>query len=149
MTGARSFPITVESCWLCGSRLPIDHMVADGGSACLDVRWYCLDTRGCTERWVSRWSSPARTSQQLAAPQLASGPAAVTGLPKRQPLPARPAGPQQAAAQRVAAQRAAAQRAASGQAGPQQEHQQEDDGGQQATPQQAGKQLARQRGPRR
>jgi hypothetical protein len=35
-------------------RMPADQMVADGGSACADVRWYCLDTWGCTERWTSR-----------------------------------------------------------------------------------------------
>jgi hypothetical protein len=44
----------VQPCWLGGVRLPADHMVADGGSACADVRWYCLDKRGCTERWTSR-----------------------------------------------------------------------------------------------
>jgi hypothetical protein len=52
-----------ESCWMCGIRLRADQMVADGGSACSDVRWYCLDTRGCTQRWTTRLSavpSPAR-----------------------------------------------------------------------------------------
>src|SRR6516162_7114235 len=44
----------VRSCWMCGIRLPADQMVADGGSACSDLRWYCLDTWGCTERWTSR-----------------------------------------------------------------------------------------------
>jgi len=44
----------VQPCWLCGIRLPADHMMADGGSACADVRWYCLDKRGCTERWTAR-----------------------------------------------------------------------------------------------
>src|SRR5262249_56462002 len=43
---------------LCGIRLPADHMVADGGSACTDVRWYCLDKRGCTERWTARSARP-------------------------------------------------------------------------------------------
>jgi len=43
-----------KSCWLCGIRLPAGHMVADGGSACLDLRWYCQDTSACTERWTSR-----------------------------------------------------------------------------------------------
>jgi hypothetical protein len=50
-------PGPVRSCWMCGIRLSADEMVADGGSACLDLRWYCLDTRACTERWTSR---PAR-----------------------------------------------------------------------------------------
>ena len=49
--GAESAP--VRSCWMCGIRLPAHQMVADGGSACLDVRWYCRDTWGCTRRWTS------------------------------------------------------------------------------------------------
>jgi hypothetical protein len=32
--------------------------VADGGSACADVRWYCLDKRDCTERWTARSGGP-------------------------------------------------------------------------------------------
>jgi hypothetical protein len=44
----------VQSCWMCGTRLPTSSMVADGGGACPDVRWYCQDTRGCTERWTAR-----------------------------------------------------------------------------------------------
>jgi hypothetical protein len=38
---------------MCGIRLRTDQMVADGGSACPDLRWYCRDTAGCTERWTS------------------------------------------------------------------------------------------------
>jgi hypothetical protein len=49
----------VRSCWMCGINLSADHMVADGGSACADVRWYCVDTRACTERWTSRPAGPA------------------------------------------------------------------------------------------
>ena len=41
----------VQSCWLCGTRLPAREMVSDGGSACPDLRWYCADTRRCMERW--------------------------------------------------------------------------------------------------
>jgi len=44
---------------MCGIRLSADQMVADGGSACLDLHWYCRDTRACTERWTSR---PARVT---------------------------------------------------------------------------------------
>lgn len=43
----------VKSCWMCGIRLPAGQMMPDGGSACLDVRWYCRDTAGCTKRWTS------------------------------------------------------------------------------------------------
>jgi hypothetical protein len=52
-------PGAVQPCWLCGIRLPADHMMADGGSACADVRWYCLDKRGCTERWTARATRPS------------------------------------------------------------------------------------------
>ena len=50
MTGERM----VESCWMCGIRVRVDQLVADGGSACPDVRWYCRDMRGCTQRWTLR-----------------------------------------------------------------------------------------------
>lgn len=43
----------VVSCWMCGIHLHQSQMVADGGSACDDVRWYCKDARACSERWVS------------------------------------------------------------------------------------------------
>src|SRR5690348_10949285 len=46
-------PAPVRSCWMCGIRLPADQMMADGGSACPDLRWYCRDTWGCTRRWTS------------------------------------------------------------------------------------------------
>jgi hypothetical protein len=44
---------SVESCWLCGTRLPVIQMLADGDSESGDVRWYCLDVGACTERWTS------------------------------------------------------------------------------------------------
>jgi hypothetical protein len=71
----------VRSCWMCGIRLPADQLVADGGSACADVRWYCLDTWGCTERWTSR---PARLvaihpgAAETAEPRGGQGPGAGT-----------------------------------------------------------------------
>lgn len=43
----------IESCWLCGIRLRVDQLVPDGGSACPDVRWYCRDMIGCTQRWTT------------------------------------------------------------------------------------------------
>ena len=46
-------PSPVRSCWMCGIRLPAGQMMPDGGSACLDVRWYCRDTWACTQRWTS------------------------------------------------------------------------------------------------
>jgi hypothetical protein len=43
---------------MCGIQLPAHQMVADGGQACADVRWYCRDTKSCTERWTSRLARP-------------------------------------------------------------------------------------------
>ncbi len=59
LIAAPAHPATIESCWMCGTRLPADQLVADGGSACADVRWYCRDTRACTERWTARSSRSA------------------------------------------------------------------------------------------
>jgi hypothetical protein len=55
-----------KSCWLCGIRLPADQMVADGGSACVDLRWYCRDTWACTERWTSSPASSAAIGKGIA-----------------------------------------------------------------------------------
>jgi len=49
--------VQVRSCWMCGIRLPVRQLMADGGNACPDVRWYCRDVWGCTRRWTSH---PAR-----------------------------------------------------------------------------------------
>jgi len=65
---------TAKSCWMCGSRLPAEHMVADGGGACHDLRWYCRDTRACTERWTSRPAGPAADGEGTAeVPQTPGG----------------------------------------------------------------------------
>ena len=48
-----------QTCWMCGVRLRVDHLVPDGGSACPDVRWYCRDTFGCTQRWTARLGDDA------------------------------------------------------------------------------------------
>lgn len=56
-------PAVARSCWMCGIRLSAGQMVADGGSACADVRWYCLDTRGCTDRWTRRLARSAGVGQ--------------------------------------------------------------------------------------
>ena len=64
---------SVKSCWMCGIRLPAEQMVADGGSACLDLRWYCRDTRACTERWTSRPARPATTGEGTAGPPQTPG----------------------------------------------------------------------------
>jgi hypothetical protein len=69
-------PAAVASCWMCGIRLSAYQMVPDGGAACLDLRWYCRDTRACTQRWTSRsgrrkainrgMSGPAKTPDKQA-----------------------------------------------------------------------------------
>lgn len=63
LTLAPAGPAVVNCCWMCGVRLSAGQMVADGTSACADVRWYCLDTRGCTERWTTRSARQADSGQ--------------------------------------------------------------------------------------
>jgi hypothetical protein len=77
----------VASCWMCGTLLPQHQMLPDGGAACDDVRWYCRDTRACTERWTM-------DQHQRQDAGTAAGPISAllrTGLPARQPsLPTMP-----------------------------------------------------------
>jgi hypothetical protein len=74
----------IKSCWMCGIRLPAHQMVADGGSACLDLRWYCLDTRACTERWTSR-PAQAATGEGTAGTPATPG-EQVTGTDAARPV---------------------------------------------------------------
>jgi hypothetical protein len=76
----------IVSCWLCGIRLQQYQMVPDGGHACGDIRWYCRDTRACTERWTTA-RRQARAAE--AAPGRGAG-AAPSPRQRSQPLPARP-----------------------------------------------------------
>ena len=55
---ARRRPLDVAQCSLCGIALPLGLLVPDGGEACADVRWYCKDAKGCTERWTSARPTP-------------------------------------------------------------------------------------------
>jgi hypothetical protein len=48
----------VERCWMCGIRLPTAQMLADGGGACGNLRWYCRNVRDCTGRWTTRATKP-------------------------------------------------------------------------------------------
>lgn len=43
----------IVSCWICGIRLQASKMVPDGGEWCDDIRWYCVDITGCTQRWMT------------------------------------------------------------------------------------------------
>ncbi|MFY9934051.1 MAG: hypothetical protein WAK82_39195 [Streptosporangiaceae bacterium] len=86
-------PETV-SCSLCGTTHPAGLMVADGGAACADVRWYCTDVLACTQRWTAR--SPSARRRAAAAPPAGRNPAergsAERSLPDRaaQPVGATP-----------------------------------------------------------
>jgi hypothetical protein len=71
------------TCWMCGIRLDPGQMMADGGSACADLRCYCLDIRGCTERWTSRSAEPTDLGQEAA--ETAEGPRQAANLPRRRP----------------------------------------------------------------
>ena len=77
----------IKSCWMCGIRLPADRMLADGGSACLDLRWYCRDTLACTERWTSRSVRPAAGRQAAVETPKAPGKPS-TDADAAQPVPA-------------------------------------------------------------
>lgn len=85
----------VVSCWLCGTRLQHNQMVADGGSACSDIRWYCRDTRACTERWTTarREAQAAGASPGVALSQpLYPGNEASRPPARPSPLPSRDRG---------------------------------------------------------
>jgi len=60
---ARSLPSV--QCSLCGIALPTGLMVPDGGQACADIRWYCKDSKACTERWTA---NPPRLAYQEPRP---------------------------------------------------------------------------------
>lgn len=49
----RPRPLESAQCSLCGIELPKGLMMPDGGRACADIRWYCKDSRSCTERWTA------------------------------------------------------------------------------------------------
>jgi hypothetical protein len=53
-------PLEVAQCSMCGTALPLGLLVADGGQACADIRWYCKDTQSCTERWTTARGPSAR-----------------------------------------------------------------------------------------
>jgi hypothetical protein len=69
---------------MCGIRLPARQMMADGGSACPDVRWYCRDTAGCTQRWTSRSARPTAIRPDVAATEASGG--QVAGLAAARPM---------------------------------------------------------------
>jgi hypothetical protein len=51
-------PLEAVQCALCGIARPLGLLVPDGGGACADIRWYCKDTKSCTERWTARTRRP-------------------------------------------------------------------------------------------
>ena len=76
----------VRCCWMCGIRLSADQMVADGGSACSDLRWYCRDTWACTARWTSHPAGLTAARRSTAEPSDTRGERAGAG--DAQPAPA-------------------------------------------------------------
>src|SRR6516165_10341963 len=46
-------PLQAAQCSLCGIARPLGLLVPDGGQACADIRWYCKDSKSCTERWTT------------------------------------------------------------------------------------------------
>jgi hypothetical protein len=60
-TGNSAQRDAIVSCWMCGIRRPASQMVPDGGNACDDIRWYCLDARACTGRWTTSRHALAQT----------------------------------------------------------------------------------------
>ncbi len=66
-------PAPVRTCWMCGIRLPAEQMMADGGSACPDLRWYCRDTWGCTRRWTTHSARLAAIRQDPAGSSQPAG----------------------------------------------------------------------------
>jgi hypothetical protein len=77
---------SAKPCWMCGIRLSAEQMVADDGSACPDLRWYCRDTRACTERWTSRPARPATIGEGAAETPETPGEQA-TGADAARPVP--------------------------------------------------------------
>jgi hypothetical protein len=57
-----------ERCWLCGTRLSAYQLMADGGSACTDLRWYCRDTRVCTDRWTAQRTRRLDSEEPVSLP---------------------------------------------------------------------------------
>ena len=64
--GDRLRPLEVAQCSLCGAARPLGLLVPDGGQACADIRWYCKDSKSCTERWVA--ARPPRRAHVPATP---------------------------------------------------------------------------------
>jgi len=54
---------------LCGIARPLGLLVPDGGQACADIRWYCKDSKSCTERWIA--ALPSRRAFVPSTPGLA------------------------------------------------------------------------------
>jgi hypothetical protein len=83
----RPRPLESARCSLCGAELPKGLMMPDGGGACADVRWYCKDTRSCTDRWTARPDeapAPEKGAEQRAAEeadQAVEAVEAVEGVP--------------------------------------------------------------------
>jgi hypothetical protein len=45
--------------------LPLELMVPDGGQACADIRWYCMDAKSCTQRRTATLPGTGRPASVL------------------------------------------------------------------------------------
>jgi hypothetical protein len=91
----RPRPLEAAQCSLCGIELPKGLLMPDGGIACTDIRWYCRDTRSCTERWTARLPQ-GRAALPRTAPALE--PAALEPM-AREPMAREPMALEPAAAE--------------------------------------------------
>jgi len=81
----RLWPPEVARCCLCGIALPLGLLVADGGQACADIRWYCKDVMSCTDRWTAA-GPPERARMPVPGDAFAvAGTAAADEAPAEQP----------------------------------------------------------------
>ena len=78
--GGGNRALQVARCSLCDLERPIGLMVADGGEACDDLRWYCKDAKSCTLRWTSRPPEPPAGT----GPPAGTAPASVGEAPVSQ-----------------------------------------------------------------
>lgn len=89
-SGARR--AAVVSCWMCGIRLHSSKMMPDGGDWCDDIRWYCLDTEACTQRWTTSRSVLSAGSEEPQKTDLVCGPLIAAHLGQAAPVSSASAG---------------------------------------------------------
>lgn len=79
----------VVSCWMCGIRSHPSEMMPDGGDWCDDARWYCRDTKACTERWTTPRNVFPASDNETRGTGTETGPLASGRLRKAAPASSR------------------------------------------------------------